>query len=230
MGSARACIWLKDCSGSWLRSRPTCLRYPRLFLHSWMVGAIRARGWSWVLTSSTWQPCWALVPCLQAMSGFRASRLVMNGIAGLSIIGLAGALLLGLLGPVLALLLALLIFIPYAVLMSLQPSQIQRIVPRGPLCDFLCREVTPSSDYEHENGPQSQPRSEMLAVVPALLAIIAASRGMVSSALSLADRWNINEHIVAILVLATLTGIPNMIAAIRLAKHGRGAAVVSERT
>ena len=50
---------------------------------------------------------------------------------------------------------------------------------------------------------------------------------MVSSALSLADRWNINEHIVAILVLATLTGIPNMIAAIRLAKHRRGAAVVA---
>ena len=160
--------------GSWLRSRPTRLRYPRLFLHSWIIGAIWARGWCWVLTSSTWQPCWALVPCLQAMSGF-GSRLVMNGIAGLSIIGLAGALLLGLLGPVLALLLALLIFIPYAVSVSLQPSQIQRIVPRGPLCDFLCREVTPSSDYEHENGPQSQPRSEMLAVVPALLAIIAAA-------------------------------------------------------
>jgi Ca2+/Na+ antiporter len=38
----------------------------------------------------------------------------------------------------------------------------------------------------------------------------------------------VSDLVIGTLVLAALTGIPNVIAAIRLALHGRGAAVVSE--
>jgi Ca2+/Na+ antiporter len=51
---------------------------------------------------------------------------------------------------------------------------------------------------------------------------------MVSAAQSLGGRWGVSDVVIGTLVLAALTGIPNVIAALRLARHSRGAAVVSE--
>ena len=51
---------------------------------------------------------------------------------------------------------------------------------------------------------------------------------MVYAAQSLGHRWDVSDVVVGTLVLAALTGIPNAIAAVRLALHGRGAACVSE--
>jgi Ca2+/Na+ antiporter len=51
---------------------------------------------------------------------------------------------------------------------------------------------------------------------------------MVYAAQRLGDRWDISDVIVGTIVLAALTGIPNVLAAVRLALHGRGAACVSE--
>jgi cation:H+ antiporter len=69
---------------------------------------------------------------------------------------------------------------------------------------------------------------DALAIVPALAAVIGGSYGMVAAAQSLADRWDVSDVVVGALVLAALTSIPNLIAAVRLALHGRGAACVSE--
>jgi cation:H+ antiporter len=51
---------------------------------------------------------------------------------------------------------------------------------------------------------------------------------MVYAAQSLGHRWNVTDVVVGTIVLAALTGIPNVLAAVRLALHGRGAACVSE--
>jgi len=69
---------------------------------------------------------------------------------------------------------------------------------------------------------------EALALVPALVAIVLGSIGMVDTALALGSRWHIAQSIIGALVLAALTGIPNAVAAVRLAMEGRGAVVVSE--
>jgi cation:H+ antiporter len=69
---------------------------------------------------------------------------------------------------------------------------------------------------------------DALAVVPALAAVVGGAYGMVVAAQSLADRWGISDIVVGALVLAALTSIPNLIGAVRLALHGRGAACVSE--
>jgi cation:H+ antiporter len=61
-----------------------------------------------------------------------------------------------------------------------------------------------------------------------LALIIASSTGMVHSAVALAARWGLSQAVVGTLILATLTSIPNVIAAVQLAREGRGAAVVSE--
>jgi cation:H+ antiporter len=61
-----------------------------------------------------------------------------------------------------------------------------------------------------------------------LAGVVGGAYGMVTAAQSLADRWNVSDVVLGALVLAALTSIPNLIAAVRLARHGRGAACVSE--
>jgi cation:H+ antiporter len=51
---------------------------------------------------------------------------------------------------------------------------------------------------------------------------------MVHAAIDLGRRWGVSDLIVGTLVLAALTSLPNLMTAVRLALHGRGAAVVSE--
>jgi cation:H+ antiporter len=51
---------------------------------------------------------------------------------------------------------------------------------------------------------------------------------MVYAAQHLGERWGVHDVIIGTIVLAALTGIPNVLAAVRLALHGRGAACVSE--
>ena len=65
-------------------------------------------------------------------------------------------------------------------------------------------------------------------MVPSLFAVVIASIGMVDATIVIGNHWGISQAVTGTLVLATVTGIPNMLAAIRLAKHGRGTAVVSE--
>ena len=69
---------------------------------------------------------------------------------------------------------------------------------------------------------------DALAVVPALAAVVGGAYGMVAAAQSLGERWGVSDLVLGAIVLAALTSIPNLIAAVRLARHGRGAACVSE--
>jgi cation:H+ antiporter len=62
----------------------------------------------------------------------------------------------------------------------------------------------------------------------AVVLIVVGSFGMVDSAVSIAHRLNVPASIVGILVLATVTSLPNAFTAIRLGMEHRGAALVSE--
>jgi len=65
-------------------------------------------------------------------------------------------------------------------------------------------------------------------VLASLALIVTSSIGAVHSAVSLGVRWNLSQAVIGTLVLAALTSIPNMVAAVGLAREGRGAAVISE--
>ena len=64
--------------------------------------------------------------------------------------------------------------------------------------------------------------------LPALVVIVVGSVGMVYSAVLVAGRWGVPRPLVGLLLLATLTSLPNAYTAIRLGLAGRGAALVSE--
>ena len=122
-----------------------------------------------------------------------------------------------------ALVLALLVIAPYVVLSALHSDA------RARLPAFV-REAVVEEQQDARRDEFARPATgvDALAVVPALAAVVGGAYGMVAAAQSLADRWDVSDVVVGALVLAALTSIPNLIAAVRLARHGRGAACVSE--
>ncbi len=74
------------------------------------------------------------------------------------------------------------------------------------------------------NAPSWKP---VIWVFPAICAIIAGSMGLIRSATALGQHW-LPQQVLGTFVLAALTGLPNSITAIRLARHGSGAAVITE--
>ncbi len=149
--------------------------------------------------------------------------LVLNG--GVAVlVALAGtALVLGWISGVVALVLSALLLAPYVALSSL-PRRRRALLP-APIREALVEEQQDARRDEHAPPATTL---DAFTVVPALALVIGSSVGMVTSTQSLGHRWGISDVVIGTLVLAALTGIPNVLAAIRLALHGRGAACVSE--
>jgi len=139
-------------------------------------------------------------------------------------VALVGALVaVGVLQGAAGLVLALLALAPYVTVSALHERA------RARLPGFL-REAVVEEQQDARRDEYARPATglDALAVVPALAAVVGGAYGMVAAAQSLADRWDVSDVVLGALVLAALTSIPNLIAAVRLARHGRGAACVSE--
>jgi len=99
--------------------------------------------------------------------------------------------------------------------------------------------AAPTRFLEAAVGTARRPRRERAAVGHAvsrdvawlgllLTLVVASSAGAVHTAAALGTYWGISQGVIGTLVLAALTSIPNVVAAVHLAREGRGAAVVSE--
>jgi cation:H+ antiporter len=149
--------------------------------------------------------------------------LVLNGGVAVAV-ALFGALIaLSLIPGWLGLVLSLVVLGPYVTLSALHERARSRLP--APLREAVVEE---QRDARRDEYAQPAGVTDALAVVPALAAVVGGAYGMVAAAQSLGDRWNLSDLVLGALVLAALTSIPNLIAAVRLAKHGRGAACVSE--
>ncbi len=156
-------------------------------------------------------------------------RLLLDGAVAMLVLAITAALIFGYLSPWLATLLAATAFVPYVALLGLRPASIRRFVSPGRVLEFLNATVLPAqSARPNEELRVAGTGIRMRWVAPALAAIVLGSIGMVQSAIVLASHWGWRGNVVGMVVLAGLTGIPNVIAAVRLAIHQRGAAVVSE--
>jgi cation:H+ antiporter len=150
--------------------------------------------------------------------------LIFNGSVSFAITLVAAALVLGWTPPWLSFLLIVVIIGPYVVVCAIGTRHLPRFMRR-----FLAkalREV--QHDVRKEEARRRASWSSNLTVVPAVASVVWASIGMVHAAVTLAEAWRLPHVIVGILILATLTGVPNMLTALELARHGHGSAVVSE--
>jgi cation:H+ antiporter len=149
--------------------------------------------------------------------------LLLNGLVGLAVVGIGTALVLGSIDAWAAILLIAAVFVPYVVLLSLSPRLLARVAP-APLARAVREEV---EDLRSEHLPRSR-LADAFALAPSLGVIVGASIGLVKAATTLGSRWGVPDVVLGTLVLASLTTLPNFSTAVRLALHGRGAAVVSE--
>jgi cation:H+ antiporter len=121
------------------------------------------------------------------------------------------------------------IMLPYITISALKPSQLRQPFIPSPATRWLQAAVRDAQvDTGDERFPMPPSWADWLAIVPLLAVVVASSIGMVRAATVLGAAYGISDMVLGTLVLATLTGIPNAVAAVRLAVQGRGAAVVSE--
>ncbi len=122
-----------------------------------------------------------------------------------------------------AFVLTVFVLAPYVAVSALRGRAIERLP--APLQIAVLEEQRDARRDEYA-GPGGL--YDVITVIPAIAAVVGGATAMVLAAQSLGHRWDVSDVIIGTLVLAALTGIPNIIAAIRLALHGRGAACVSE--
>jgi cation:H+ antiporter len=155
--------------------------------------------------------------------------LLLNGGVALAVTGLAAALVLGGIGAPAATLLILAILAPYIYVLSLRPGRVERVVPWRRVGRFLAVAVREEiQDLRTDEAERKASTADIAVFAVSLAIVVLGSVGMVQTASDLGDRWGVSDVVVGTLVLAALTSLPNLMTAVRLALHGRGAAVVSE--
>jgi cation:H+ antiporter len=149
--------------------------------------------------------------------------LILNSLVA-TLVAIAGALLvMNWLPAWAAFLIAVGVLVPYVVVSSLHERGQARL-------PALIREAVQEEQRDARRDGYAGPGGfyDVVVVVPALAGVAGGATAMVYAAQLLGDRWNVSDVIIGTIVLAALTGIPNTLAAVRLAIHGRGAACVSE--
>ena len=127
------------------------------------------------------------------------------------------------------LVLALAALLPYLVLIGFRRSTLERIrFPRRPLA--WLEESVHEEELELEPFPPvgGRPRVDILLTVGAVLVVIAASVMMERAGAAIGTRYQLPTIVTGGVILAAVTSLPNAVAAVYLARRGRGAAVLSE--
>ena len=163
----------------------------------------------------------------------RAGLALHGGVALLTTL-LAGAMVLGLLPPGWTLGLLLAVMGPYVTLLAISPARLRQWDAPGmrALATSLHGEDAGEQQAPGERKAPSEKKrggwGPVWLLAPMLAVIVGGSVEMVQSALVLGKAWHVPSAVVGAVALAALTGLPNVYAALRLARQGRGGAVVSE--
>lgn len=155
--------------------------------------------------------------------------LLLNGSVAVATLGLVMLQLFGVLPGVWAMVAIALVMVPYVTLLAVSPASVYGLLHRLGL-NFAAERIKTDSDHDAVRA-EAAPRpsyADLLGIVPALVSIVLGSIGMVRMASVLGRRWGLASALVGTLILAVLTGIPNIVTAVQLAMRGRGSAVLSE--
>jgi cation:H+ antiporter len=155
---------------------------------------------------------------------------VLEGSAAIAVAVIAVLVVTGALPPVWSLAVSVLVLAPYVWLASLRPVEITHGQAHvGGIRRPIARAVAEGQRGARPDHRATPARTaDVLAVVVALVVVVAASTGMVHAAIDIGRHLHVSGAVMGTLVLAFLTSIPNAVAAVRLALHRRGSAVVSE--
>ncbi len=153
---------------------------------------------------------------------------LFEGAVALAIAALAAVTIARLASPVICLALMIVVLVPYVVLSALSPERRPRVpLPRA-WATWLVRAV---AEEEIELLTAITPargtwRDGVVAAVTIPM-VVAASAVMVGAASSLGSRHGVPDIVIGGVVLAGVTSLPNAVAAVYLARRGRGPAAFS---
>jgi cation:H+ antiporter len=152
----------------------------------------------------------------------------LEGVVALWIAAVCIAVVVGLTSPGLGLAAVLLVFVPYLLALGVRHDRLRRLgLPRR-WTDWLTAAIL---EEEAELEPALHPRrgdsKDAAAALIAVVIVVAASVAMEKTASRLGARHHVPDIVVGGLVLAAVTSLPNAVAALYLARRGRGAATLS---
>jgi len=151
---------------------------------------------------------------------------LLGGAVALSLTAVCLPVVLGVLSPAGGLIIALLVMTLYAIVLAGRPRGLARLPApwRAWLQAAVAEEETELQDAIR---PQRGRAPDVIAAAAALIVVVVASVTMERAASALGSRFAVPQIIVGGLVLAAVTSLPNAVAAVYLAAHGRGAATLS---
>jgi cation:H+ antiporter len=152
----------------------------------------------------------------------------LEGSIGLWVAAVALLTVLHVTTPVVGLLLVFAILVPYVVLAGLTSASRRARLGPSRIEQWLGVAI---DEEELELSVAIHPRrgrsADLIVGSAALLVVVTASVVMERAASTLGDRFSIPDIVVGTIVLAAVTSLPNAVAAVYLARRGRGAASLS---
>ncbi|MGH2872800.1 MAG: sodium:calcium antiporter [Solirubrobacteraceae bacterium] len=153
---------------------------------------------------------------------------VLEGAVALWIATVCVLAVTGLLSPAAGLAIVLAVLVPYLVALGARPDRLARAGLPDRWARWLAQAIL---EEERELEPAIHPRPggarDGLIAALALGAVIAASIAMEQAAAAFGSRHRISQLVVGGLIVAIVTSLPNAVAAIYLARRGRGTATLS---
>ena len=152
----------------------------------------------------------------------------LEGVVALWIAGVCVAVVVGLTPPALGLVAVLLVFVPYLVVLGLPHDRLGRLgLPRRWANWLTAGILEEEAELEPAIHPRRGDATDVAGALIAVVIVVAASVAMEKTASRLGARHHVPDIVVGGLVLAAVTSLPNAVAAVYLARRGRGAATLS---
>lgn len=153
----------------------------------------------------------------------------LDGAIGLATAALTVVVVTGVAAPAVGLVLELAILVPYGVLLWAGPQRVRRL-PLPPRWRAWSAAAVAEEELELSDAlrPARGTGFDFGVAAVSLAVVVAASATMEQGATTVADRYGIPGTVLGAVVLAVVTSLPNAVAAVYLARRGRGAAVLSE--
>ncbi len=154
--------------------------------------------------------------------------IVLEGVVAMSIATVCLAVVVGVFSPAVGLVLVVAVLVPYLVVLGVPRDRLGRIGLPSAWVSWLTDAIVEEElELEVAIHPQRGRQVDGVVAAIAVLVVVGASVAMEQTASKLGARHAIPEIVVGALILAAVTSLPNAVAAVYLARRGRGAATLS---
>jgi cation:H+ antiporter len=152
----------------------------------------------------------------------------LAGAVALWIAGISVAVVMGACSPLVGLLLVLAVMGPYLAILGMRHERLARLGLPAPWSAWLLAAISEEElELQDAIHPRRGGRRDVLAATVAIAVVVGASVVMEHTASRLGARHAVPPIVIGGLILAGVTSLPNAVAAVYLARRGRGAAVLS---